>query len=153
MAGYSPSSQSRKLGLKPGLLLVLDSAPPDWRFDDLPHGVTVVTDAVVTDAMVTDAAVTDAASADIVLSFVTEAAGIRNTIEAHGERIFPAGALWVAWPRKAAGHVSDVDENLIRDTAITLGLVDVKVAALTDDWSGLKLVWRVENRTRPRPLS
>lgn len=143
MAGYSPSSQSRKLGLKPGLFLLLDSAPPDWRFDDLPVGVTVVTDATVTDAP----------SADIVLSFVTEAAGIRNTIEAHGERIFPAGALWVAWPRKAAGHVSDVDENLIRNTAITLGLVDVKVAALTDDWSGLKLVWRVENRTHPRPLS
>ena len=138
MAGYSPSSQARKLGLKPGLRLLLDSAPAGWRFDEDPDGVEVVT---------------DAASADIVLCFVTEAAGIRNRIEAHGERIHPAGALWVAWPRKAAGHVSDVDENLIRDTAIALGLVDVKVAALTDDWSGLKLVWRVENRSRPGPAS
>lgn len=138
MAGYSPSSQARKLGLKPGLRLLLDSAPAGWRFDEDPDGVEVVT---------------DAASADIVLCFVTEAAGIRNRIEAHGERIHPAGALWVAWPRKAAGHVSDVDENLIRDTAIALGLVDVKVAALTDDWSGLKLVWRVENRGRPGPAS
>ena len=138
MAGYSPSSQARKLGLKPGLRLLLDSAPAGWRFDEDPDGVEVVT---------------DAASADIVLCFVTEAVGIRNRIEAHGERIHPAGALWVAWPRKAAGHVSDVDENLIRDTAIALGLVDVKVAALTDDWSGLKLVWRVENRGRPGPAS
>lgn len=133
MAGYSPSSQARKLGIKPGLRLLLDSAPTGWRLDEDPEGVQVVT---------------DAASADIVLCFVTEAAGIRDRIEAHGERIHPAGALWIAWPRKATGHVSDVDENLIRDTALTLGLVDVKVAAVSDDWSGLKLVWRVENRGR-----
>ena len=134
MAGYSPSSQARKLGMKPGLRVLLHSAPAGWRFDDDPDGVDVVT---------------DAASADIVLSFVTEAAGIRSRIEELGERIFPAGALWMAWPRKAAGHVSDVDENLIRNTAVGLGLVDVKVAAISDDWSGLKLVWRVENRVRP----
>lgn len=138
MAGSSPSSQARKLGLKPGLLVLLDSAPPGWRFDEDPDGIELVT---------------DAASADIVLCFVTGAAGIRDRIDAHGERIHPAGALWIAWPRKAAGHVSDVDENLIRDTALAVGLVDVKVAAITDDWSGLKLVWRVGNRVRPRPGS
>ena len=65
----------------------------------------------------------DAASADIVLCFVTEAAGIRSRVEEHAERVFPAGALWIAWPRKAAGHLSDVDENLIRRTALALGLV------------------------------
>jgi hypothetical protein len=54
--------------------------------------------------------------------------------------------IWIAWPRKAAGHVSDMTENLIRDTAIEMGLVDVKVAALDEDWSGLKVVWRVANR-------
>ena len=64
------------------------------------------------------------------------------------ERIFPSGAIWVAWPRKAAGHVSDVDENLIRNTALSMGLVDVKVAAIDTDWSGLKLVWRKELRRR-----
>lgn len=133
MAGYSSSPQARKLGLKPGLVVLVDAAPPGWRFEDLPDGVEVVT---------------DAASADVVLCFVTEAAGIRSRIKEHGERIFPAGALWIAWPRKAAGHVSDIDENLIRNTALTLGLVDVKVAAVTDDWSGLKLVWRLENRNR-----
>jgi hypothetical protein len=63
-----------------------------------------------------------------------------------GEQIFPAGACWVAWPRKAAGHVSDVDENAIRDAALELGMVDVKVAAIDEDWSGLKIVWRKENR-------
>ncbi|SFN92630.1 DUF3052 domain-containing protein [Mycetocola miduiensis] len=133
MAGYSSSSQARKLGLKPGLRLLLDSAPEGWHLDEAPDGVDVVT---------------DAASADIVLSFVTEAAGIRSRIEALGQRIHPDGALWIAWPRKAAGHVSEVTENLIRVAALELGLVDVKVAAVTEDWSGLKLVWRVENRDR-----
>jgi hypothetical protein len=54
--------------------------------------------------------------------------------------------LWAAWPRKAAGHVSDLDENVIRDAALERGLVDVKVAAIDTDWSGLKLVWRLANR-------
>ena len=56
------------------------------------------------------------------------------------------GALWVAWPRKAGGHVSDVDENLLREVLLPTGVVDVKVAALDVDWSGLKFVWRKENR-------
>ena len=119
--------------MKPGLQVLLVAPPPGWRFDEPPDGVEVLT---------------DAASADLVLCFVNEAAGIRSRIEDLGERIHPAGALWIAWPRKAAGHVSDVDENLIRNTALELGLVDVKVAALTEDWSGLKLVWRLENRAR-----
>jgi hypothetical protein len=53
----------------------------------------------------------------------------------------------VAWPRKASGHVSEVDENAVREAALAVGLVDVKVAAIDDDWSGLKIVWRRENRT------
>jgi hypothetical protein len=57
-----------------------------------------------------------------------------------------AGGLWIAWPRKAAGHVSDVDENAIREAALARKLVDVKVAAIDEDWSGLKLVWRREHR-------
>ena len=60
--------------------------------------------------------------------------------------MFPAGGLWVAWPRKAGGHVSDISENDIRDVALPLGLVDNKVAALDDDWSGLRVVWRHERR-------
>jgi hypothetical protein len=55
----------------------------------------------------------------------------------------------VAWPRRAAGHRSDITENLIREQALPLGVVDVKVAAIDPDWSGLRLVWRVSNRGRP----
>jgi hypothetical protein len=60
--------------------------------------------------------------------------------------VFPVGAVWVAWPRKAAGHVSDVTENAIRAAALEIGMVDTKVAAIDEDWSGLKIVWRKENR-------
>ena len=66
-------------------------------------------------------------------------------IEGLARRIYPAGALWVAWPR-AGGHRSDITDNVIRAHALPIGLVDVKVAAIDDDWSGLRLVWRVENR-------
>ena len=61
-------------------------------------------------------------------------------------RIFPAGALWVAWPRRAAGHESDIRDNDVRSASLPLGLVDVKVAALDEDWSGLRLVWRADRR-------
>ena len=61
-------------------------------------------------------------------------------------RIYPAGALWVAWPRRAAGHRSDITDAVIREHALPIGLVDVKVAAIDDDWSGLRVVWRTEHR-------
>ena len=61
-------------------------------------------------------------------------------------RIYPAGALWVAWPRRAGGHRSDITDTVIRGHALPIGLVDVKVAAIDNDWSGLRLVWRTEHR-------
>ena len=84
---------------------------------------------------------------DVALVFVRSAAEL-DGLARWGEWIFPAASLWIAWPRKAAGHVSDVTENAIRDGALELGMVDVKVAAIDTDWSGLKLMWRKENRVR-----
>jgi hypothetical protein len=84
--------------------------------------------------------------ADVIVAFFTEAGDIAAQIGDLGRLIYPAGALWVAWPRRAAGHRSDITENFIRDQALPIGLVDVKVAAIDNDWSGLRLVWRVENR-------
>lgn len=128
MAGYSATPQARKLGLKPGLRYAAVGSPAGWSLDDPPP--------------------TESArdGADVLLHFVRAAAEIDAAMDAAAPRIFPAGSLWVAWPRKAAGHVSDVTENAIRDAALARGLVDVKVAALDDDWSGLKIVWRKENR-------
>jgi hypothetical protein len=59
----------------------------------------------------------------------------------------PNGSLWLAWPRKAGGHTSDISDNEIRRVVLPLGLVDVKVAALDVDWSGLKIMWRKELRS------
>lgn len=82
----------------------------------------------------------------MILAFVTEPAQLAERLPELGRRVHPTGAVWVLWPRKAAGHVSDVTETAIRDAALPLGLVDVKVAAVDPDWSGLRLVWRRENR-------
>lgn len=130
-SGYSGTPQLTKLGIVPGARLDVVEAPRGWAFESDPVGV----EAVAPDA-----------PADVILAFCRSAADVERHVLALGDRIRPAGALWIAWPRKAAGHVSDVTENLLRDVALPLGLVDTKVAAINADWSGLKLVWRRENR-------
>jgi hypothetical protein len=127
-AGYSSTPQARKLGLKPGARLAIVHRPRGWSLVD-PPPTTAVPDG----------------PADVLIVFVRAAAELAELVSL-GERIFPDGSLWVAWPRKAAGHVSDVTENAIRDAVLPHGLVDVKVAAIDDDWSGLKIVWRKERR-------
>jgi len=129
MTGYSATPQARKLGLKPGLRVDIVGAPRGWSFADPPEVERVRRGAV-----------------DVLVAFVRSVAELDPV--AWGERIFPAGAVWIAWPRKAAGHVSDVTDNAIREAVLPLGLVDVKVAAIDDDWSGLKVVWRTERRLR-----
>jgi hypothetical protein len=128
-SGYSGTPQVRKLGIKAGARVAVEHAAPGWALTDAPP--------------VVDAA---GGRADVLLRFVRSAAELGD-IASLGQRIFPDGALWIAWPRRAAGHVSDVTENAIREAALPLGLVDVKVAAIDDDWSGLKIVWRTERRS------
>ena len=134
-AVYSDTPQLRKLGIVEGTTVAVVGRPRGWSFaEELPSGVILAKASAGT-------------AVDVVLVFV-RAATMLEALPGWGERIFPSGAVWVAWPRKAAGHVSDVDENLTRDSALALGLVDVKVAAIDVDWSGLKLVWRKELRRR-----
>ena len=82
----------------------------------------------------------------MIIAFFRTAAEIPDRLPGLARRIFPAGAIWAAWPRRAAGHASDITDNIVREHALALGLVDVKVAALDEDWTALRLVWRVENR-------
>ena len=133
MAGYSGTALAKKLGIKEGHRLTLVEAPPEWAVPDLPANVEV------------GAGLQE--PADVVIAFHREAAELSSRIEALGQAIHPNGMVWIAWPRKAGGHDSDITENGIRDVVLPLGLVDVKVAALDDDWSGLKVVWRRERRT------
>jgi len=130
VAGYSGTPLFKKLGIKPGHRIALVDAPDRWAVPDLPEGVEIGA----------------AEGADVVVAFQRSAAELAAAIEALGKAVYPDGAVWIAWPRRAGGHESDITENGIRDVVLPLGLVDTKVAALDDDWSGLKVVWRRERR-------
>lgn len=130
-AGYSGTPQLKKLGIVPGARWSVSGAPADWTFETEPDAA---------------ARVPEGAQADVVLAFARRAAEIPLALSRLESAIFPAGALWIAWPRKASGHHSDITDTVVRDAALTRQLVDVKVAALDPDWSALKLVWRKEAR-------
>ena len=129
--GYSARPQAGKLGLRSGQRVYLHRAPSGWDLADPPDGLT-------------DAG--PDGPADVIIAFFTTAASIPAELEGLARRVYPAGALWIAWPRRAGGHRSDITDNVIREHALPIGVVDVKVAAIDEDWSGLRLVWRVENR-------
>ena len=129
--GYSGRPQSAKLGLRPGQRVHLHHPPAGWDLADPPDGLI-------------DAG--PDGPADLIIAFFGLRAEIAEELGGLARRIYPAGALWVAWPRRADGHHSDITDNVIRSEALPIGLVDVKVAAIDDDWSGLRLVWRVEHR-------
>ena len=130
--------QSRKLGLKPGLRVGLDAPPDGWSFAEPPAGLL---------------APDEDGAADVIVAFFRSAGQIPGRLPALAERVFPAGAVWALWPRRAGGHDSDITDSVVRGYALDLGLVDVKVAAVDEDWSGLRLVWRSANRgASPRGL-
>ena len=129
--GYTGRPQAAKLGLRSGQRVYLHRAPSGWDLAAPPDGLP-------------DAG--PDGPADVIIAFYTAADSIPAELEGLARRIYPAGALWVAWPRRAGGHRSDITDTVIREHALPMGLVDVKVAAIDENWSGLRLVWRVENR-------
>jgi hypothetical protein len=137
VAGYSKTPLWKKLGIHAGDTLLLLDSPRGWGVPDVPDGVTTVLE--------TGKSGGDA-PAEMAIAFCPTLAILRELVPALAPRIYPAGALWIAWPRRAGGHDSDIRDQDIRDVALPLGLVDVKVAALDEDWSGLRLVWRRELR-------
>jgi hypothetical protein len=86
------------------------------------------------------------APCDVVVAFVTSRSRIDALASDLASAITPDGMAWVAWPRRTAGHPSDVADQVAREVLLALGLVDVKIAMLNEDWSGLKFVWRRERR-------
>jgi hypothetical protein len=130
-AGYSGTPQARKLGLKPGQRVCLDQPPAGWRLTDPPADLGYVG---------------AGEPADVIISFFGAAHELPDRLPGLVKRIYPAGALWIAWPRRAGGHHSDITDNVVREHALPLGVVDVKIAAIDDDWSGQRVVWRVANR-------
>jgi hypothetical protein len=119
------------LGIKEGSTVALVAAPDGFSLEQLPDGVDVRT---------------RAGAADVVLFFTKSRAEFARRIAALGQNVYPAGALWIAWPKKASKVETDMTENVVREIALPLGLVDTKVCAVDDTWSGLKLVWRLTHR-------
>ena len=129
---YSERPQAHKLGIKPGQRICIERAPLGWSLTTPPADIAFVG---------------PRGPADLIISFFTTADELPRRLSNLVKRIYPSGALWSAWPRRAGGHQSDITDNIIREHALPLGVVDVKVAAIDDDWSGLRLVWRVSNRS------
>jgi hypothetical protein len=135
-AGYSGTPLARKLGIGAGTLVAVVDGPADLDrlLDPLPDGASL-------SGRLPD-------PAGVVLLFVTSRAALDQHLPAAVEAVFPDGAVWAAWPKRASKVPTDMTEQAVRDAALLMGLVDNKVAAISDVWSGLRLVWRKENRAR-----
>lgn len=134
VAGYSGTPLSKKLGLREGQRIALHGAPAGFlsALEPLPGGIVWRTDLRPT--------------LDGVLLFAPMAATLEVALRSAAAALTPAGMLWVAWPKKAAKVATDLSEDRVRAYGLAVGLVDVKVCAITDVWSGLKFVRRLKDR-------
>jgi hypothetical protein len=136
MAGYSSTPLPRKLGIKEGHRLGLIDAPPGFNgtLGELAGGVAIRTSA--------------RGSLDVVVFFTTSRSALERRFDSLKRAIFPDGGLWIAWPKRASGVATDLTEDVVRNIALERGLVDNKVCAIDQTWSGLRLVHRVADRGR-----
>ena len=139
MAGYSGTPLPRKLGIKPGHRVLVDGAPAAW------DGGWPATHGILSEAVDLRRGLRSG-DADVIVAFFTAAARLRGRFAMLKGKIKQDGALWIAWPKKAAKQRTDLDENVIREIGLAAGLVDVKVCAVDETWSGLKFVYRLRDR-------
>jgi hypothetical protein len=132
MAGYSGTPLLGKIGVKPGHRIYLDNVP-DTLDLDWPSDVTVL-------CRITGAPV------DIAWTFCPNRSRLVERLDRLVAHVVTDGMLWVSWPKKSSGLRSDLDENIVRDLGLAAGVVDVKVAAVDETWSGLKFVRRLKDR-------
>ena len=134
MSGYSGTPLVKKLGIKPGFRVCVKNAPADYEslLAPLPDDVQISTEFT--------------GEVDLWHLFTDSRSSLVEQLPLSVRQIRQDGMIWVSWPKKASGVQSDVSEDTVRAAAIPLGLVDVKVCAVDDVWSGLKLVIRKENR-------
>ena len=138
MAGYSGTPLAKKLGIKAGTTVCLSHAPKHYGglVAPLPDGVRLVRRVNET--------------TDLVHIFVTRRKALESGLTSTLKSMRPDAAVWVSWPKKSSGVVTDITEDTIRAVALPMGLVDIKVCAVDDVWSGLKLVVRKERRQPAR---
>ena len=129
-AGYSGTPLARKLGIVPGMRVLLERAP-----DDYPKLVAPLPDGVVF-------ARSPSKSVELVHVFATERVALEKALRRYRAKLAPDAAVWVSWPKKSSKVPTDITEDTIREVALPLGWVDVKVCAVSEVWSGLKLVVR-----------
>ena len=133
-SGYSGTPLAKKLGIKAGFKICLIHQPDHYfdLFSDMPDGIAEVAD--------------KKAKKNLIHYFTMSAAELTRDLPSLRSEIEPDGMIWVSWPKKAAKVKTDVTEDVIRDLALSIGLVDVKVCAVNEIWSGLKLVIRLKDR-------
>lgn len=134
MAGYSGTPLAKKLGIRAGSRVLVSGAPDAYRMalEPLPEAVTFV-------KKLSD-------SVDVIHVFATQRAKLASALAGYRREMRANASVWVSWPKKAAKVATDITEDTVREVALPLGLVDVKVCAVDEVWSGLKLVVRKELR-------
>ena len=136
MAGYSGTPLVKKLGIKPADRLSLVNAPGDFggELDGLPADVKMVS---------------ERSEAEVAIVFAKSMAEFKKRFQAATKSMTTDGMVWAAWPKKASGIQTDLSESNIREFGLGIGVVDVKVCAIDDTWSGLKFVIPVKDRAKP----
>jgi hypothetical protein len=134
MAGYSGTPLAKKLGIKDAHRVAFPGAPDGFEatLGELPDGV--------------DKKRRASAPLDVAVAFFTRRSDLERRLGGLGKAVFPDGGLWIAWPKRSSGVETDITEDVVREVALPMGLVDNKVCAIDETWSGLRLVWRLENR-------
>ena len=134
MAGYSGTPLIQKIGIKPGHRIILRNHPASFVKDlgKLPEG-TVSADRI-------------SGKANVIVYFSERLAELEKDFARLSAALVPDGMLWIGWPKKASGRPTDLTEDIVRRVGLACGLVDVKVCAIDETWSGLKFVIRVKDR-------
>ncbi len=134
IAAYSQTPLAKKLGIKPGFKLRLINAPAHYLglFTDMPAEVEITSELKL--------------RKDLIHFFAKNADELQTLLLTLKNEIVPNGMIWVSWPKKASKVPTDVSEDMIRNLALSIGLVDIKVCAVDETWSGLKLVIPVKDR-------
>jgi len=137
MAGYSGTPLPQKLGIKPSLAVVTINAPANYRrlLGTVPEHVTF--------------SARLKPNSSLVHIFARKRNELAKRLPILREKILDTGTIWVSWPKRSSGVLTDVTEEVVRAIALPLGFVDVKVCAIDETWSGLKLMVRLENRKLP----
>jgi Protein of unknown function (DUF3052) len=140
VAGYSGTPLPKKLGLKPQLRIAFFQLPGDVKAD--------LKEALSECRVIKDGK-GDSEQLDFGMIFIKSQSEMKEQFARFARRLAPAGMIWVSWPKKTSGILTDLNENDVRKIGLVAGLVDVKVCAVNEVWSGLKFVIRLKDRTKP----